>query len=100
MIRRGELIAYGTPAQLKNDLLGKPLWQVRLAQPLPQPLPSQNGHWHIESQTPLAMSYRAESPEIANPLLLEQLRRIGAQVVELHELPRSLEQVYLKLVEQ
>jgi ABC-2 type transport system ATP-binding protein len=99
VIRRGKLIAFGTPAQLKRELLGPPIWEVHLARPLAQPWPSVDGHLQVESHSDMWLRYRAQSPEIANPLLLERLHGIGASVLTLSEAPRSLEDVYLKLVE-
>lgn len=99
IIRRGKLIAFGTPAQLKQDLLGLPVWQVKLAQPLAQPLPSLNGHLQIQSVDELSITFSTATPEIANPILLRRLQEVGAQVVTLSQVPRSLEEVYLKLVE-
>ena len=99
MIRRGRLIALGTAEQLKRELLGPPLWHVQLAKPLGAAWPFLNGHLTIESQDELGMRYRAAQPEIANPLLLEQLHLAGASVLQLYPVPQSLEQVYLKLVE-
>jgi len=100
VIRRGKLIAFDTPEQLKRNLLGLPLWQVQLAKPLSLPwFASLNGHLTIESCDELAMVYRTESPAIANPALLNRLHEIGAEVLALREVPRSLEEVYLKLVE-
>jgi len=99
MIRRGQLIALGTAEQLKRDLLGAPLWHLQLARPLGSAWPYLNGQLTVESQDELGMRYRASAPEIANPLLLRALHDGGAQVLELSQVPQSLEQVYLKLVE-
>ncbi len=99
VIRRGKLIAFGAPAQLKRDLLGLPLWQVRLTRPLNQPWPYLNGHLQIQAQDDISLSYHTASPEITNPLLLRQLQAIGADVLTLQEVPRSLEEVYLRLVQ-
>jgi ABC-2 type transport system ATP-binding protein len=98
VIRRGKLIALGTPAQLKRELLGLPLWQVRLTRPLNQPWPYLDGQLEIQSHDDLTLCYHTETPEIANPILLRRLQAIGADVLELHQVPRSLEDVYLKLV--
>ncbi len=99
IIRRGRLIAYGTPVELKQQFLGLPLWQVQLTKPLNQPWPSMNGNLQIEAQDALTSTYRTVCPEIANPIFLARLHEIGAEVLRLHEMPRSLEDVYLKLVE-
>lgn len=99
VIRRGKLVALGAPAQLKRDLLGSPIWEARLARPLGQPWPHLDGHLKIEVVNDTVLRYRAAAPEIANPLLLQRLHELGAEVMMLSEVPRSLEDVYLKLVE-
>ncbi len=99
VIRRGQLIALGTPEELKRDLLGLPIWEVRLAQPLGRPWPNLNGNLQIESMDDTALRYRTASPEIANPLLVQRLQEVDARVLTLAQVPRGLEDVYLKLVE-
>jgi ABC-2 type transport system ATP-binding protein len=99
VIRRGKLIAFGSPGQLKNDLLGLPLWEVRLAHPLGQSWPQLDGHLHVESLDDFSLRYYTEKPETTNPLLLHRLHEIGAEVLMLSQVPRSLEDVYLKLVQ-
>jgi ABC-2 type transport system ATP-binding protein len=76
-----------------------PIWEVRLARPLGQPWPNLNGNLKVESADDTSLRYRAELPEITNPLLLSRLYEIGASVLTLSEMPRGLEDVYLKLVE-
>ena len=99
VIRRGQLIALGAPAELKRTLLGLPIWQVKLAHPLGRPWPVLDGHLQVEWSDESTLRYRAGSPEIANPLLLDRLHDLGASVLTLGEIPRGLEDVYLKLVE-
>jgi len=99
VIRRGKLIAFGTPAQLKRDLLGPPIWELRLARPLSAPWPYLDGHLRVASSDDWSLQYHTETPESTNPLLLRRLQEIGAAVLTLHETPRSLEDVYLKLVQ-
>ncbi len=42
----------------------------------------------------------ADRPEVINPLLIQRLAQEGAEVITLSEVPRSLEDVYLKIVEE
>lgn len=98
VIRRGKLIAFGTPEQLKRELLGPALWQVRLARPLSAPWPSLDGLLRVASFDEWSLQYHTETPELTNPTLLRRLQDIGADVLTLRETPRSLEEVYLKLV--
>jgi ABC-2 type transport system ATP-binding protein len=98
VIRRGKLIAFGEPEELKRKLLGPPMWEVRLARPMPVPWVSLDGYLQVISSDAYAMRYYTETPEVTNPLLVRRLQEIGAQVLSLQQAPRSLEEVYLKLV--
>jgi hypothetical protein len=46
------------------------------------------------------LRYRTADPERVNPRLLQQLAGRGAPVVTLSEVPRSLEEVYLRIVNE
>ncbi len=100
IIRRGEIIAQGTAQELKRELLGEPMMEVRLVGLL-------NGlSARIGTQLDIVETganwfrYRTTRPEMDNPALLARLSELGRQVVTLSEVERSLEDVYLKIVEQ
>jgi ABC-2 type transport system ATP-binding protein len=99
VIRRGQLVALGSPEELKRRLLGLPIWQVRLARPLGHAWPDLNGQLHVEAQDEFSFAYRTDSPETVNPIVLHKLDEAGASVLTLSEQPRGLEDVYLRLVE-
>ena len=99
LVRRGRLVALGTPAELKRRWLGPSSWLVRLAQPLGQAWPDLEGALDIQEAGELALRYHTPTPETTNPRLLEHLHQTHAQVIELSQVPQSLEQVYLKLVQ-
>lgn len=99
IIRRGEIIARGTPTQLKIDLLGPALIEVRAAQHL-------NGAAHkLADLVELAetgadwLRFRTACPQEDNPRVLQRLAENQVPVVSLAEVPRSLEDVYLQVVE-
>jgi ABC-2 type transport system ATP-binding protein len=99
IIRRGEIIARGTPTQLKIDLLGPALMEVRAAQHL-------NGVAHqLADLVELAetgadwLRFRTARPAHDNPRVLQRLAENQVPVVSLAEVPRSLEDVYLQVVE-
>jgi ABC-2 type transport system ATP-binding protein len=100
VIRRGEMLALGSPQQLKRDLLGSPLWEIRLAQPLGTAWPLEDEETVVVAADGTAAQYRTSQPDVVNPRLLNCLHDLGASVISLQEVPRSLEQVYLKLVEE
>ena len=98
IINRGQIVALGTPAGLKRQLLGPPRLEIRLDQPL-------NGHAAaladlvtIESVSGNVLRYRTENPDQANPQLVHRLSNLGIGVIALQALPQSLEEVYLNVV--
>jgi ABC-2 type transport system ATP-binding protein len=99
IIRRGQIIAQGTPAELKQRLLGDPLMEIRLAAPL-------NGLVsHLEERVTIVghgrdwIRYTVPNPSQFNPALLNELTRQDVPVITLSEVSRSLEEVYLRIVE-
>jgi ABC-2 type transport system ATP-binding protein len=100
IIRKGTLQAIGTAEELKLRYLGAPLMEVRLARPLQAPWPDLPEHLSVEAYGKTFLRYRTARPEVTNPLLLKHLDELGAEVVTISHAPQSLEQVYLKLVEE
>lgn len=100
IIRRGEIIALGAPAELKARLLGDPLLELRLVRPLDGLLPLISDLIVVEQRGDTWLRYRTTEPEKVNPTLLRRLAQENAEVITLSEVPRSLEDVYLKIVEQ
>jgi ABC-2 type transport system ATP-binding protein len=99
VIRRGRIIIQGSPAALKRELLGAAVMEVRTATPL-------NGV--VEDLTRLVevveagtdwVRYRAPEPAQVNPLVLQRLAAQRVPVVTLSEVARSLEEVYLQVVD-
>jgi ABC-2 type transport system ATP-binding protein len=98
IIRRGRIVAKGSPDALKAAFLGPAEYEVRLGAklngqglslPLEASLIDQGSDW---------LRYRTGQPQQANPVILRYLLDQGLQVVGLQEVPRSLEQVYLLAV--
>jgi ABC-2 type transport system ATP-binding protein len=100
IIRRGRIVALGTPAELKGRLLGDPLLELRLAQPLDGLLSELEDMLSIEAYGDTWLRYRTAEPEHINPRLLQRLAERGTPVVTLSEVPRSLEEVYLRIVNE
>ncbi len=99
IINEGRIIALGTTAELKTELLGTPLLELRLGQPLDGLLPAIEGIVTIEEQGNTWFRYRTNAPGEINPLLVHRLTKEGADIITLSEVPRSLEEVYLRIVE-
>lgn len=99
LIRRGELIALGTAQQLKNQFLGSPVIEIQLAEPVGQPWSAFIQTESVEECTGTYLRFRADNPAESNPRLIQALNDAGAQIVTVSQAPSSLEDVYLKLVE-
>jgi len=100
IIRRGRIIALGTPAELKSRLLDPPVMELRLAQPTDGVAKLVSGLATVEDQGEDWLRYSTSDPQKINPLLLQTLASHGLGVVTLSEVPRSLEDVYLRVVEE
>jgi ABC-2 type transport system ATP-binding protein len=100
IIKAGRIIALGTPSELKRELLGSPLLELRLGQPLDGLLPVVESVVAIEDRGDNWFRYRANVPGEINPLLIHRLTKEGADIITLSEVPRSLEDVYLRIVEE
>lgn len=98
IIRRGKIIAKGSPLTLKQMLLGPGEFEIRLATSLngsPDEIPpgvtiSERGaNW---------IRFRTANPDVDNPRILNTLLKQKFPVISLEEVPRNLEQVYLEAV--
>ena len=98
IIRTGEIIAYGTAFELKEQLLGPGEYRIQLADSLDGrtlPLPSEV---EITKKGKNWFTYRVKKAQKTNPLLVQNLVATGYAVVKLEEIQRSLESVYLQAV--
>jgi ABC-2 type transport system ATP-binding protein len=98
IIRRGKIIALGTETELKSDLLGPPLIELRLTQNLNGCVESLSGLVEIDSVGDTWLRYRTLRPEVVNPQVAQQIVSQGQQILSLGEITRSLEEVYLRVV--
>ena len=99
IIRRGRIIALGTPAELKARLLGPPLMELHLSQPVDGVVKLIADLVQVQVQQEDRLRFSTPNPQETNPLLLRTLASHGVGVVTLSEVPRSLEDVYLRVVE-
>jgi ABC-2 type transport system ATP-binding protein len=98
IIRYGKIIAHGTVAELKEQLLGPGEYKVQLAEPLDgREIPLQSG-MEVTQHGPDWFSYQVTSAKEINPVLLQELVAAGYQVLKMEEVKRSLESVYLQAV--
>jgi ABC-2 type transport system ATP-binding protein len=98
IIYRGRVLLSGTLDELKQRILGPVEFEAQLSKPfLVDGLDLPEGVV-LSEKSGSRLRFRVERPKEANPLLLRRLSEIQAPVVTLQEVPRSLEQVYLKVM--
>jgi ABC-2 type transport system ATP-binding protein len=98
IIYRGRILIQGTLEELKRSVLGAPEYEVKFsaawdsnALQLPQGV-------ELLSRTAASLKVRVENPQEANPRILKDLSAKSASVMAFQEEPRTLEQVYLKVM--
>ncbi len=99
IIRRGRIIQEGTAPALKSRLLGPPLMELVLRVPLNGLLPDLCEQVEVIEHGDTWVRYRTQQPTDENPRLLRWLAGRDVDVVTLSEVNRSLEDVYLRVVE-
>jgi ABC-2 type transport system ATP-binding protein len=98
IIRRGHIIASGSPPELKARLLGPPLLELRLAGRLDGVSDALADLVEVESCGYDWLRYRTPDPRAVNPHVVNRLIGLDCQVITLSEVPQSLEDVYLRVV--
>jgi ABC-2 type transport system ATP-binding protein len=100
VIRDGLVVAEGTRDQLTRQLLGEPIWELRLAGPAHDSAKLLGGLVQIEASGADWLRYRCADARAINPQIIARLAAHGTPVIALTELPRRLEDVYLSIVEK
>jgi ABC-2 type transport system ATP-binding protein len=100
IIKRGRIITQGTPAELKQRLLGAPLMELRLTSAVDGLEPALSDMVVVERTGENWVRFRTATPRETNPRLLRWLAEQGRDVMTLSEVPQSLEEVYLQVVEE
>jgi ABC-2 type transport system ATP-binding protein len=99
IINQGEIVAEGTTAVLKKQLLGQPQLEVEVDQLLNGQISELDDLVTVELVQGNTIRYRTEEPAIINPQLVRCLTSLGLGVVSLREVSQSLEEVYLRVVD-
>ena len=98
VIRQGKIVERGTTAELKSRLLGPPLMELSLAEPCTGVVRLISDIVAVEAKGADWLRYSTTDPRVTNPILVQRLAANGVGVVALGEVPRSLEDVYLRVV--
>lgn len=99
IVRRGQIIAQGTPLELKHQLLGDPLMELRLGCPMNGLAENLADRVSVVAHGEDWVRYTVSDPTTFNPCLLTELAQQEIPVITLSEVSRSLEEIYLRIVE-
>jgi ABC-2 type transport system ATP-binding protein len=96
IIYRGKILLNGTLEELKRRVLGPVEYEARFAREfdageldLPQGVT-------LAFRDDTSLRFRVDTPQLANPTLVNSLTSRNAPLVSFQEVPRKLEHVYLK----
>jgi len=98
IIYRGRILIQGTLNELKSHVLGAPEYEVRFSREWDSrglELPEGVTKTH---STATSLKVRVERPHESNPVVVNALSSMSAPVLSFQEEPRTLEQVYLKVM--
>jgi ABC-2 type transport system ATP-binding protein len=98
IIRRGRIIAQGSPQELKQRLLGPAEYEVRFAAPLNGAVPRLPMGALLTDTGAASIRFQTLDPGWINPAVVQALVEQGLRVLALQETPRNLEQVYLQAI--
>lgn len=98
VIRRGKIIAQGSPGELKQRMLGDPIMELRVTGPLNGAVGELREMVDILDSGADWIRYRTANPAKHNPSILRAMAGLGVSVITLQEVGRSLEDVYLQIV--
>lgn len=98
IIRDGQIIASGTPDQLKLRFLGPMEFELCLGAELNGWQPDFPQDVELTAQGPDWIRYRTSMAQSDNPIIVQHFMEQGLPVIRLQEVPRSLEEVYLQVV--
>jgi ABC-2 type transport system ATP-binding protein len=97
IIHRGRILLTGTLPELRQRVLGAAEYEARFSAAWIKD-PVLPGGVLLTRRDEVAMRFRVDNPESSNPLLMRELALQDAPVVAFQEVPRTLEDVYLKVM--
>lgn len=100
IIRHGRIIAKGTIAELGQQFVGHPIMELRINGTLNGLDKNLAEMVTIESYGSNWLQYRSPEPAKTNPQLLAKCMELGIEVVTLSQVTKTLEDIYLQVVEE
>jgi ABC-2 type transport system ATP-binding protein len=100
IIYRGRVLVQGTLGELRHLVLGEAEYEARFSTSWESDGFELPDGVRLTRQEDRTMRFTVEDPAAANPHLLRQLTAGQAPLVAFQEVPRTLESVYLKVMEE
>ena len=98
IIYRGRILLQGTLDELKQSVLGTPEYEIKFSEIWDSSGLELPNDVDMLSRTATSLKVRVKRPQESNPMILKALALTSASVMAFQEEPRSLEQVYLKVM--
>ena len=100
IIRNGRIVAQGTASQLMQDYLGNPVMELRVDGPLDGAVNLLPDEVNIREQGEDWIRFQSPDPQQVNPRIIANMAAAGVRIVTLSEVRRSLEEVYLSVMDR
>jgi len=100
IVYNGRILINGQVEELKRKILGPVEFEIQISGDWPTSLIKLPAGVAMVKNDTNSRRFQVEDPWIANPQLIKELIRRKIDVISVKEVPRSLEQVYLKVMEQ
>ena len=96
IIYRGKILLNGTLEELKQEVLGPVEYEAKFAEIFDAGELNLPEGVELVSRSESSLRFRVEAPQAVNPKIVNLLTSRNAPLVSFQEVPRRLEQVYLK----
>jgi ABC-2 type transport system ATP-binding protein len=100
IIYRGRILVQGTLEELRHMVLGIPEFEARFSVAWSADALDVPNGVTLTQRNDSALRFSVEDPRFSNPRLMQSLASMQAPLVAFQEVPRTLESVYLKVMEQ
>jgi ABC-2 type transport system ATP-binding protein len=98
IIYRGKILLQGTLEDMKRNVLGASEYEIKFSGAWDSSRVELPKDVETLSRTATSFKVRVERPQESNPQILKALSEVSAPVMAFQEEPRTLEQVYLKVM--
>ncbi|MDQ7026409.1 MAG: ABC transporter ATP-binding protein [Anaerolineae bacterium] len=100
IIRHGRIIANGTIDQLSQQIVGEPLMELRVNGEINGLHNDLANMVRVDNHGLNWVQYRTPEPNSTNPQVLKKCVELGIEVVTLSQVTKTLEDIYLQVVEE